>query len=292
MCDDIHYLGIPYTDEIVESACSDILYSDSLSFDKKYPNEETTRHLNALRQSDKPVVISNEVFTKREDGLVMPGVSDFGETIRRMKTVFGEARIVLTIRRQEDYLASLYLQYSSRYYKAVRLMSFNTFFNLHAAKEDRSLIADSNYWRIVERLRNVFGEDNVFVLVFEEFVQDPKSYTDKMGKILNCDPEKLISLMMSHEKKVVNERISKRYLAFMRIVSNVFPLFFRNIFSKYIPNKIQSYFMSYIHSGPKPVIELTDEQSKLIADKAAAGNAMLEKVYGLDLRQYGYRVKS
>lgn len=285
------YLGMPFTDQKIESVCQDIQRLDSLCFDKKYPNSEFTQYLDSLCSTGKPVLLSNEVFTKREDGMAVPGVSDMGDVARRIRDAFGKAHIVLSIRKQEDCIPSFYLQYAYRYFRSGYLMKFNEYFRRHKQRGGRSIMADVDYWSIIEKYRHIFDPENVTVLVFEEFVSNPERYAKRMARVLDCESQQLLELINAPEKKVVNARVSQKSYLYMRFVSDFVPIKLRNLFQRIIPNRQQEKFRNAINRGPKANIQMNDEQVTFLHDLLSEGNRRIEQEYDIDLRQYGYTVK-
>lgn len=66
----------------------------------------------------------------------------------------------------------------SQYWHMLRRGQITRSFELEIRYGHRSIIDRSNYYRQIERYRNVFGEDQIHILLFEKFIKSP-------GKCLN-----------------------------------------------------------------------------------------------------------
>jgi hypothetical protein len=77
---------------------------------------------------------------------------------------------------------------------------------LKAFREDISYIAYSDYAMQIEPYLNLFGKDNVFILVFESFISDPQPELSKIFEWL--DIEKFLKISLNKMSNVAPEHFN------------------------------------------------------------------------------------
>ena len=118
--------------------------------------------------------------------------NDRYEKARRLKYIFGKnAKIIILIRNQYDFLKSIYRESIRLGYKR----TFKEFVNFHYKFNCKSLISDIRYDDIVLIYRKLFSSKNVFVIPYEsvitknkKLIKDRDKYnliSKNLNKILN-----------------------------------------------------------------------------------------------------------
>ena len=211
----------------------------------------------------------------------------------RLKNIFPESKIIIFIRNQPDIIASTYIQYLkaggtysvAKYLKTKRFLKLNdiTFFSFTYFE----------YHRIIDFYISLFGRQNVFVYIFEEFVANPRNFIENFaqdfGFVYN---EKEI------DYSIRNKRLRKLLIKLIRV---------RNIFTE--KNVINKYYLFHIPG----LLEYTRDLFRYInkfkifgrypSSKEILGNKIFQKIcahykesnkilyekYKLtDIEKYGY----
>lgn len=106
----------------------------------------------------------------------------------RIKEVFGDTRIIITVRHQLDMLASLYANYvkSGGTKSVAALLADDNMFG-------ERVFAKLRYDPLVRHYVRLFGRDRVLVICFEEFVRSPNSAFNRMLEFVGAGPIELPS---------------------------------------------------------------------------------------------------
>lgn len=119
-------------------------------------------------------------------GMVAP------EVARRIKAILPDARIVIGIRAQPSMLAASYSQYvkAGGTYGVNRFLFPDSYFfpgSEYRSQAPRFDLAHFDYQRLIRVYRELFGADNVHVLLFEEFRAGPLNYGKKLSQQLGIE---------------------------------------------------------------------------------------------------------
>ena len=201
-----------------------------------------------------------------------------------------EARILLVLRRQDQYARSVYRQYVKR----GGVLNPAAFFGLDS-REGAYFPRDRfRYREYVLALKQRFPA-GVHIGVFEEFVESPSTFLERMCRFLEVQPVEDWQL-----KKFNRSRLGSTGLEVSRILNRLFssPLNPGGVLPG-IPRRrragewwsVSPVFMLQDHwPGTGRVADrsrLGRVCAKLLADEAAR-NGMLQDEQGLDLERYGY----
>ena len=118
----------------------------------------------------------SEGFGKAVQKFVMPMDNEL--IARRIHQTAPDAKILIVIRNQEDWLASVYKHFIRG---REELRAFSKFI-----KED-AFVKVGFYSAIVDLYFKLFGRGNVLVLFYEELSKDPKNFLDKISDFFGID---------------------------------------------------------------------------------------------------------
>ena len=263
---------------IVNSMVSD----DDLHFPFDACAKLFEKHRN--EEMEKTLLYSNEdVMTSR-----IPAIC-----ARRLHTFLPDAEILLVVRNQYTAIPSFYANhgaflkpappsYFNRYVSFEDWMKFQTMFIKYGA------LASFRYDKLLSVYAELFGEDRVHVLLFEEFVEDKQQFVRKLSQILNIDPDEAIKLLsVGHERK----RYTGRMLAYNRFRTSFLwgvPL------SRYLPfgQAASKLLHKFLNGGMPAKVVVPDELKQQIHEIYCEDNTMLAKKYNLPLERYGYPMNS
>ncbi len=125
-------------------------------------------------------------------------------TIFFQTQLFSPVKILITIRRQQDIIKSIYAQlYNLIYQKFRATKNFESFLHYSIVNNSDQFICDAlHYDNIVLQYEILFGEENVGIFVFEEFKHSPKLYIKKIADFMNIDTTEAFNLLRGKKENV------------------------------------------------------------------------------------------
>jgi hypothetical protein len=242
--------------------------------------------------SDRPNVISLEEFS-----YATPRRWDVP---KRLKQVFGDARIIMTIRSQYDSLVSAY------YWKSLNLelnADFDGWFDSMMACAQKPLnrinqpLNLPRYYDVVRVYAEVFGKENICIIPFEWLRNDSLKFVEKLSDFIGIGEGETHRLL---SRKRQNIRQSELTIKYQRQIKKTCIAFFRCI-NKDLPRSRVGYYNGAYENGfhgivsrllnrisSPPQKRLTEAQTKFILGFYGKGNTRLMEEYNLDLKTYGY----
>lgn len=167
--------NVGYINSAISSACENhFLYSKKYSYKREKENIKST--------FEEQFEIFNNDLDKKVCGISLellsftftPDQIDIEEKVKRVHEVFGSnTKIILIIREQFSLIESLYRE-------AIKIGYYGTFqeyLNYIYLSRDRNFIFDFNYNYLYELYSKFFGEENIEVLIIE-------NYRDRSGNLL------------------------------------------------------------------------------------------------------------
>jgi len=209
----------------------------------------------------------------------------------RLRVMFQNAHIIFTIRNQIKALESYYGNHG-RVLKGVpdpfngRYVSLDNWLSYAYKNKETTYLGLINYYETIGMWEKIFGSDHVHVFLFEEFVSNKKSFSEKLSKLLSIDEEQTYSLIT---EKWNNSRDPGRAVAYTRIREKILPgVSIRSI----VPfgNILQQWFTNYLSKGKGVKVEISSDWRKCLSDYYREGNSQLMKTKGLPLDKYGYPI--
>jgi hypothetical protein len=151
------------------------------------------------RSSRTCALISSESF-------IHPSVIDIATVADRLHAAFHPCRILITIREQISAILSFYWMHG-RYGQYLTIgpkdstepvrypIPFSDWVRFQNSAADRNYLGTLCYDAIVGYYMEKFGSDNVRVLLYENFKDDPDGYAQDLGSVLGVDVLMLRTLM-------------------------------------------------------------------------------------------------
>jgi len=263
----IHFLGIPAPTEELDWAIREVGRADSLYYDEAAVADVFRRALSAA-PPDRTVVVSYEGYAFYES-------KDKGQVASRLKAQFPDAKILFTLRRQEDLVISLYLTRLRHHIERKTYLPFDEWFRVAAREPHLTVLDDLRFHTIISHYARLFGRDRVGILLFEELKTSPETFAHKLARFLEVEAESLAALLRDKRENV---SISRSYLAFWHHVGHMLPRFVVRAIALRMPR----------FAGAPARIRLTGEQRAMLRELCAEENARLDAEFGLGLDGYGY----
>ncbi len=260
---------------------------------------------NSLRNSK--IVYSEESLLSfsmffRFDPLPYVWTVDPCSVARKIKTVFGECptfektKIIVTIRKQEDMITSMYAQvYNFVFRKFRETNSFTKFYEYLFGKGGNGFMLDALFYHdVISQYVELFGRDNVKVLVFEQLYQQPDAYWDSLSQFMGVSSTQTRQLALGKKANSrrtgsglrTDERRLEELLTYYRLkwplLNNTLSQlsFLRPFYGKIakitIPGKIRK------------DICLDGAQKEKIRSTFSENNKKLSAEFDLKLDKYGY----
>ncbi len=263
----IHFLGLPAPMPELEWAIRHVCQADSTRFEPDRLNAVLAEGLTTAARGSHPL-ISYENFALHES-------KDKGLVADRLAALFPNARVLFTIRRQEDLVTSWYLTKLRTRIKRKAFIPFEEWYWTKAREPWGSILDDLCYHQTIRRYEERFGAQHVAVLTFEAFVAEPAAFLRNIAAFLEVEADPFSTLI---EGKRENVAMSARYLAFWHRASPFLP---RKLVRKW------SRRLTFA-GGDKARITLPAAIRADIQERVATDNATLARSRDLDLASWGY----
>ncbi|MDZ4835086.1 MAG: sulfotransferase [Candidatus Melainabacteria bacterium] len=238
-------------------------------------------------------VISHEELS----GNPLSGGYKSKELAQRLLDVFPDAKILITIREQRAIIYSCYQQYI----KIGGTSSFSDYVFPRPRWSARLPLFDLEnfkYHFLIEHYRNLFGQDNVCVLPYEQFFSAP---TEFVGSILDfagikLEQNQLQSLRFNQKENVTPNPLAlevKRRLNFLDPLNTVHRPDSNSKTNKFKLDLIENVSSFVGNLGPKTLQNQLKESKKgwlksTVKDMYADSNRRVATICDIDLKSWGY----
>lgn len=207
--------------------------------------------------------------------------------------VFDSVKIIVTIRKQDEMLKSMYAQVYNLVFKRFReTCNFKKFLNYSLLESPANGIIDTlHYNDIIGEYESLFGKGNICVLVFEELKKDKEKYIKKLSDFMGIDNGISLSLIGSSN---LNSRSScERYRTDERSLLELAAHYKRVLCGDKSFGRSGSFFTKalrkvYIKGRDLKGVEICDRHKEELQGQYAIGNNLLSQRYNLELKKYGY----
>jgi hypothetical protein len=212
---------------------------------------------------------------------------------RNLKKVFGEARIMITIRNPLSLLESAYYFQLRRdnvganggfgrspYYRSMDEWLYETF--------NGAVLEHLEYPETIQMYVKQFGVENMHVFVFEDLVSDHDRFFVKLCDVMGIDANEGLELVRG---EVDNSRWTTRQIEILEQTTQAAR---RSLSFKFARKKGRKKILELdnasvpIESGEKARAQISREWQKRVIDVTREGNLWLQKVFDLSLEEKGY----
>ncbi len=265
---DILFLGRPAPAPELDAAIKRIAYEDSTRYRAEEVAAVLQRYLERAPRR-RVIVLSNENFALYE-------ATDRGVVAERLHRLAPEARVLFTIRRQEEVLVGWYLQKLRKYFRGGHYLSFPEWLRIKFKEPHRSILADLDYSGTILRYVELFGRERVEVLPFELLKAEPHLFAARLAAWLGVEAEGVRELLA---RPAQNPSRTTLYIAFHRTLGRLLPA--RLAF------KLGVRLVARL-PGRRPELRLDPATRSWLRAHCAAGNRRLAEIFDLDLGRFGY----
>jgi hypothetical protein len=274
----VHYLGVPAPDPALDALLRRIPREDSTRFDLEAARAALAPYL-APPPTRAVSLLSYENFTLYES-------KDKGLVAERLRGLCGPScRVMFTLRRQEDLLASWYLQKMRKYARDRHHLTLKRYFRIKAKEPSRSILDDLDYDATVGCYERLFGRENVGIFLHEQLRADPAGFARAVASFLGVDAEEFEGLLRSAR---LNPAESERRLRAARATARYLPRELVHRGLELLPHALRRHLTRYVDAGPRAKAELPDLARRWVAERCREGNRRLDARHGGLLSRHGY----
>jgi hypothetical protein len=267
--ENIKYFGedcINYDD--LKDIINNMIHEDSFYYDA---NELISKfNLNNIEDNKTRIVFSNEDIM----GSRHPSIG-----AKRLKKIFPNAQILMIIRNQLDVFPSWYINHGA-YLKNVpkkfwrKYVNINNWLDYCFSFSKNSPVQAMNYYKYFQIYSEVFGEENIIVIPYEDIFLDKTGFCKKLSVIFDVLPTEIENVFSLKSERPRNSKLKYQ-------IHKIFG------FSHKISKTIYAFLSPIDYSGPAKV-KLPRKWRNKINFQYANSNFALSKKIGINLKKYGY----
>jgi hypothetical protein len=195
------YLGPNAGYSEIDIVFKDLCFLDSLSFESQACADIVATFLSGF-PNRKPFVASFDNISNLGRDRVVKA--------ERLKTLFPDAGVVITVRRPEDLMMSAFFQQLKGFGEKLQWVpEFSVWLHKEWSDHGRGNFQRLQFAKLLRTYRSLFGHDNVLLLFFEEIVADRFEFSSKLSRFIGIDAE--ITAELLSEEKVNPRMTSLRY---------------------------------------------------------------------------------
>ncbi|MFZ0869884.1 MAG: hypothetical protein WAM90_04050 [Rhodanobacter sp.] len=223
-----------------------------------------------------------------DEGLA--GVPHLTATIaKRLHDHFPQARILFTIRRQQDMIRSFYGRHGRVLVNAPapykdRHVGFQAWLEHAWLNRPDGVLGVADYARTIEIYRTLFGAERISVFLLEEWTADETAFANRLSSVLGVDAattRQLLAHRHTHGQEtsryVRYDRLRKRFRVADRLMAS-------------LPASLRAVGRGFLAQGDRQRIEYPPGWQDKLSELYRDGNRQLIERYGVALHEHGYAV--
>jgi hypothetical protein len=274
-------LGRPWTKNSL-AFVKELKKHQGLDFDDKNISFSLNKLINVDKKNKTVAVLSDENIHRNAEMV--------GWFAERIKNLFPDAEILLTIRNQIQILESVYSDsgqilknqpkpFDGRYIALLPWLEWSW------KNWDNSFFGLIDYHKHIEMYQAIFGEKKVHILLYEDLLNTPDKFIERLCSILTIDYDESMSLLLN---KWDNPPITRRKENYLKLRQYLFPTLERDKIP--FANNFMKLIDKYVGSGSAPSSKqkIPEKWVDKLNDRYRLGNKILVDKYGLPLDKYNY----
>jgi hypothetical protein len=281
---DIFYVGVPYHER--GGIFSHILYLEDFRYDESYVLRCCNKQI-LTKSKERIIVISDETLCDTPQLYFAPYVVPRDMIALRLFRLFQPAKIIFTIRRQEDYISSMYLNLkrNSAFFDRMPMPPLSRWYKGMLSQIRCNYLQNINFHEIIAVYEQIFDRENILVLPLEKLIVDgPTRYLQQLCDFMGVD---FSDNDVDHFALPRNVRMSElKDLAGELLTEDRFFAFYTGLQETLGRGRLEE----ALDSGRRAVATLNDDTLADLKERVGSGNRLLAEEYGLDLERYGYTI--
>ncbi|KPK84170.1 MAG: hypothetical protein AMS27_10740 [Bacteroides sp. SM23_62_1] len=214
------------------------------------------------------------------------------ENARRIKELYPDALIIIFIRNQPDIIVSSYIQYIEEggTYSIKKYLNHKRF--NHINRFPLFSYSYFEYHKIIELYKELFGEKNVYVFLYEHFNQDPAKFLKEFCQLfnfqINVETVNISRVNQSYRKMIISLARTINHFTEMKMLNKHY---FCNIPGLYVYSKSALQFLNrYRLFGKHPNTQnvLGNKLMSFISNYYKESNRLLKSKHHLSVENFGY----
>ena len=219
--------------------------------------------------------------------------ADFQLVAERLRTLFGGAKIIITLRNQPDLIVSFYLHMCRHSLQNQRpIIPFNHWFHDEYLQKRWGIMSSLHYYRLACSYADLFGRENVGIFLYEDFKQSPEDYIRTICKFLSISSDFADRYQVTSWLK---ERISMRRLRTEYILSEFVPQAARRGFNRIakkigIQRPLDRLLETILDRGAGAEVRRPPDYQEKLVKVYGLENLRLANEFSLPLSERGYPI--
>jgi hypothetical protein len=274
---DIFYAGEPYHER--GGIFSNLRYVEDFKYDEPYISLACHEQI-FTRNEGKIVVVSDETLCDSPQLYFAPYILPRDVIALRLFRLFQPAKIIFTIRSQEEYVSSMYLNVKRNFAFLSRMPvpPLTRWYRGMLSQLRCHYLQNLNFYEVITVYEQIFGRENILVLPLEQLIVDgPRSYLQTL-----CD---FLGLGLSDEDiDYYRKPRNVQNMAGELLTDDRFFTIYSAFEQEFGRERVQD----FLDQGGRAIAVLDDEDRADLRSRVASGNWLLAERYDLDLKRYGY----
>jgi len=281
---DIFYVGEPYNE--FGGIFSHLRYMEDFKYDEGHVMRLCNEQI-FTKGEGRPIVISDETLCDSPQLYFAPYVLPRDVIALRLFRLFQPAKIVFTIRKQQDYVASMYLnlKQNSAFLARMPVPPLSRWYRGMLSQLRCNYLQNINFYETISVYEQIFSRKNILVLPLERLIIDgPDQYLQELCDFMEIE---LSDDDIDSFAQPRNVRMSSvKNLAAELLADDRFFTFYSTLEQVLGRERMQK----FLGEGERVVASLDEEDLTDLRERVGSGNRLLAEVFGLDLKRLGYEV--
>lgn len=288
---EIYYIGKYVRNKIPRGCLSQEIYNfmNPLIWNISQPLD-LDRYRGVLQEQILPGVYPGKFLVGSWEGLGNSPVNEYVEKIKRLQSIFGSCRVMMTIRNPLTQIPSYYLQNIRGHflYRNRPWMGNLPYIDIDEwlkRKISKNLTLEEvfPYSRNIQVAVNLLGKENVGVFVFEELINDPDRYYGTICDFIGIDVTQGLKLT---RQRHLHKRTTQGQVEYLQRLSN--STWYKLILKFKGSQSRRRLIDANAGDGVHAKVSLPSQWERRISDATRAGNRWIAMNYHLYLEKYDY----
>jgi hypothetical protein len=288
---EIYYIGKYVQNNILRGCLSQEIYDfmNPLIWNISQPLD-LDRYRGVLQEQIVPGIDPGKFLVGSWEGLGNSPVNEYVEKIKRLQSIFGSCRVMMTIRNPLTQIPSYYLQNIRGHflYRNRPWMGNLPYIDIDEwlkRKISKNLTLEEvfPYSRNIQAAVNLLGKENVGVFVFEELINDPDRYYGTICDFIGIDVTQGLKLT---RQRHLHKRTTQGQVEYLQRLSN--STWYKLILKFKGSQSRRRLIDANAGDGVHAKVSLPSQWERRISDATRAGNRWIAMNYHLYLEKYDY----
>ncbi|AKF24362.1 hypothetical protein YH65_02345 [Sulfurovum lithotrophicum] len=282
--EEAHEASLYEKDPYLRTFYDNLIQMDSIEYDY---NDTTVLYSKSVRPyitdqervRDRKIVLSNERFAS-----VFYAHKDNGVKAQRLHAFFPEAKIIIILRNQIEWLRSQYRDrpFDPRCFDTSIPMEFDKWVKMIYWDQSIKQISMLEYDKIIRYYQKLFGKDRVGVFLFEDLVFEKRKFADDISSFMGISANETYNLLKeAHENKGVSNRFNTYRTLKEKYISKSF-------LHKLDHSRINRTIERFLKEKGDKELTMTEEIRTRLTQKFSKGNLFLKETLALPVDKYNY----